>query len=246
MKNTRPLCITACLSLCLISPAMSATVSSTLAPTVVPLTNGGQANIAVSNTDPNLFTVPGDRITAINSLDGGLTNQEQTDNGSAILATVSKKPFTFIVETERGLNFSVRAVPRAGAGRTIQLVSELAGTPGPTKAWEESAPYESLLVSLNRAVRQGGVPEGYEPVPVTSETLPVPAGLSAKADKVWTGHHLKVVRYAVENMTFSPRVVRESDFWQQGTRAIMISGSAGPLVGGGRLQVWVTTAEGER
>lgn len=52
MKNTRPLCITACLSLCLISPAMSATVSSTLAPTVVPLTNGGQANIAVSNTDP--------------------------------------------------------------------------------------------------------------------------------------------------------------------------------------------------
>jgi conjugal transfer pilus assembly protein TraE len=49
-----------------------------------------QANIAVSNTDPNLFTVPGDRITAINSLDGGLTNQEQTDSGGAILATVSK------------------------------------------------------------------------------------------------------------------------------------------------------------
>jgi conjugal transfer pilus assembly protein TraK len=49
------------------------------------LANGGQANIAVSNTDPNLFTVPGDRITAINSLDGGLTNQEQTDSGGAIL-----------------------------------------------------------------------------------------------------------------------------------------------------------------
>jgi conjugal transfer pilus assembly protein TraK len=96
------------------TPAMSATVSGTLAPTVVPLTNGGQANIAVSNTDPNLFMVPGDRITAINSLDGGLTNQEQTDSGGAILATVSKKPFTFIVETERGLNFSIRAVPRAG------------------------------------------------------------------------------------------------------------------------------------
>jgi hypothetical protein len=32
--------------------------SGTLAPTVVPLANGGQANIAVSNTDPNLFTYP--------------------------------------------------------------------------------------------------------------------------------------------------------------------------------------------
>jgi conjugal transfer pilus assembly protein TraK len=40
-------------------PAMSATLSGTLAPTVVPLTNGGQANIAVSNTDPNLLLYPG-------------------------------------------------------------------------------------------------------------------------------------------------------------------------------------------
>ena len=85
MKIVKPLCVSACLSLCLMTPAMSATVSGTLAPTVVPLTNGGQANIAVSNTDPNLFMVPGDRITAINSLDGGLTNQEQTDSGGAIL-----------------------------------------------------------------------------------------------------------------------------------------------------------------
>ncbi|TJZ59428.1 TraK domain-containing protein, partial [Raoultella planticola] len=134
MKKINPLFLSGCLFFSL--PAISATLSGTLAPTVVPLANGGQANIAVSNTDPNLFTVPGDRITAINSLDGGLTNQEQTDSGGAILATVSKKPFTFIVETERGLNFSIRAVPRAGVGRTIQLVSELVGTPGPAKSWE--------------------------------------------------------------------------------------------------------------
>lgn len=29
----------------------------TLAPTVVPMVNGGQASIAISNTSPNLFTV---------------------------------------------------------------------------------------------------------------------------------------------------------------------------------------------
>jgi conjugal transfer pilus assembly protein TraK len=137
MKKINPLFISGCLLL--VAPAMSATLSGTLAPTVVPLTNGGQANIAVSNTDPNLFTVPGDRITAINSLDG-LTNQEQTDSGGAILATVSKKPFTFIVETERGLNFSIRAVPRAGSGRTIQLVSELAGTPVRQKPGKSRTP----------------------------------------------------------------------------------------------------------
>ncbi len=35
--------------------------NGTLAPTVVPMVNGGQASIAISNTSPNLFTVPGGR-----------------------------------------------------------------------------------------------------------------------------------------------------------------------------------------
>ncbi|EFN8262168.1 hypothetical protein EB651_24465 [Escherichia coli] len=99
--------------------------NGTLAPTVVPMVNGGQASIAISNTSPNLFTVPGDRIIAVNSLDGALTNNEQTASGGVVVATVNKKPFTFILETERGLNLSIQAVPREGAGRTIQLVSEL-------------------------------------------------------------------------------------------------------------------------
>ncbi|MEW9220341.1 type-F conjugative transfer system secretin TraK, partial [Klebsiella pneumoniae] len=48
MKKINPLFISGCLLL--VAPAMSATLSGTLEPTVVPLTNGGQANIAVSNT----------------------------------------------------------------------------------------------------------------------------------------------------------------------------------------------------
>ncbi|VFS91838.1 conjugal transfer protein TraK [Raoultella planticola] len=55
MKKINPLFISGCLFF--MAPAMSVTMSGTLAPTVVPLANGGQANIAVSNTDPNLFTV---------------------------------------------------------------------------------------------------------------------------------------------------------------------------------------------
>ncbi len=82
------------------------------------------------------------------------------------------------------------------------------------KSLEESNPYESLLVSLNRAVRQGSVPDEYQSVPVTSEVLQVPAGLRATADRVWVGHHLKVVRYSLDNVSLSARMVRESDFWQ--------------------------------
>lgn len=99
-----------------------------------------------------------------------------------------------------------------------------------------------MLVSLNRAVR-GQRSGDYQAVPVTSETLAVPAGLRATAEKVWTGHHLKVVRYSLDNVSLSPRMVRESDFWQPGTRAVMFSTPAGPLTAGGRMQVWVTTSD---
>ncbi len=64
----------------------------TLAPTVVPMVNGGQASIAISNTSPNLFTVPGDRIIAVNSLDGALTNNEQTASGGVVVYRQQKSP----------------------------------------------------------------------------------------------------------------------------------------------------------
>lgn len=66
--------------------------NGTLAPTVVPMVNGGQASIAISNTSPNLFTVPGDRIIAVNSLDGALTNNEQTAPAVWWLPPSTKSP----------------------------------------------------------------------------------------------------------------------------------------------------------
>lgn len=112
MRKNKTVIISACL---LFSGSVLAG-NGTLAPTVVPMVNGGQASIAISNTSPNLFTVPGDRIIAVNSLDGALTNNEQTASGGVVVATVNKKPFTFILETERGLNLSIQAVPREEPG----------------------------------------------------------------------------------------------------------------------------------
>lgn len=111
-KNSRR----ALLALLMLASGQTVAAPAALSATIVPLTNGGQASIAVSNTDPNLFTVAGDRVTALTSLDGELTRQEQTASGGVIVSTLNKKPFTFILETERGLNFSVQAVPQRALG----------------------------------------------------------------------------------------------------------------------------------
>ena len=210
--------------------------------TVVPLANGGQASIALSNTDTNLFTGAGDRVTALTSLDGELTRQEQTASGGVIVSTLNKKPFTFILETERGLNFSVLAVPRAGAGRTVRLVSELSGTGEKAAGWEESSPYEATLVSLSQHLVGGVLPEGWYELPVTRERISPPAGLQADAERVWTGNHLKVVRYRVTNRSPYARNISESDFWQNGIRAVMFAEPARALTAGGAMQVYIISS----
>ncbi len=204
------------------------------------MVNGGQASIAISNTSPNLFTVPGDRIIAVNSLDGALTNNEQTASGGVVVATVNKKPFTFILETERGLNLSIQAVPREGAGRTIQLVSDLRGTGEEAGAWETSTPYESLLVTISRGRPWRKITRRLVSGPSDKGNPAGPRrGLSSVADAVWTGNHLKMVRFAVENKTLSALNIRESDFWQPGTRAVMFSQPASQLLAGARMDVYV-------
>lgn len=213
-------------------------------PVVISLPNGGQANVGLSNTDPNLFTVPGDRIVAINSLDGALTQQQNTENGGVVVSTMSKKPFTFIIETERGQNFSIRAVPREGAGRTLQIVGDLMGTRGPAASWEQGQPYESMLVALNKGVLEGRLPEGYGIIPVTDETLTVPYGLRAVAEKVWIGSRLKVICFTVSNPGLSSIWINEHDFWQQGTRAVLFDSPTRQLMGGGRMKVYLTRSEG--
>lgn len=239
-KNSRPVLPALLMLACSQCPAAPVA----LLPTVVPLANGGQASIAISNTDPNLFTVAGDRVTALTSLDGELTRQEQTASGGVIVSTLNKKPFTFILETERGLNFSVQAVPRAGAGRTVQLVSDLSGTGVAARTWEESSPYESTLVSLSQHLLGGKLPAGWQAIPVTSETLTVPAGLTARAEHVWTGNHLKVVSYRVTNVSGAARSLTESDFWHRGVRAVLFTEPARQLIAGGSLSVFLISSGG--
>ncbi len=99
--------------------------NGTLAPTVVPMVNGGQASIAISNTSPNLFTVPGDRIIAVNSLDGALTNNEQTASGGVVVVLCRKIITPFLA---RGFfpGFLCRSSGCAGRSGTVTGVVSLA------------------------------------------------------------------------------------------------------------------------
>lgn len=216
------------------------------APVTIPLQNGSQAHVSLSNSEPNLFNIPGDRVTFVSGVDESLVNYEPAANGGLVLSTLNKKPFSFVIETERGMNYSIRAVPRSGVGRTFSLVGESQGVSVAAKGWEEGQPYESMLVSLNKSLMEGRLPAGYGQMPVMREALAAPYGLRAQAQQVWTGHHLKVVRFEVSNPGSASQWVNEHDFWQRGVRAVMFDTPTRQIIGGGRMSVWITLSEGGR
>ncbi len=212
-----------------------------VAPATLSFPENGQFKLSVSNSNPNLIVVPGDRITAVNSAEGTLTDQRNTEAGALLVSTLATKQFTFFVETEKGQVFSITAVPEKRAGASYRLVSEVSGDNPKAKAWEQSQPYESLLISLNQAVRRNAVPEGYAVMPVTHEKLKTPAGLTSQAVQVWLGNRLKVTRFDVRNLSSISVQINEYDFWMPGVRSVMFSSRSRELTGGGSVGVYVTT-----
>lgn len=225
------------LALCLASvPAFSSSVTLSFSP-------GGQLNLPISNTNPNMIIVPGDRVVSISSASGMLTDKKNTKAGAVFFSSPSEKPFTFFVETELGQLFSVNAAPRKGDGRSYRLFPDTQTARPIAKAWESAQPYESMLVSLNRSLMQGVIPEGYGPSTIDKEATLSAAGLHATPDAAWAGNALRVVRYKLANPLSIPVPLREQDFWKPGTRAVMVNPRYNRLIGGATTYLYVTRSQ---
>ncbi|MBK5145550.1 type-F conjugative transfer system secretin TraK [Budviciaceae bacterium BWR-B9] len=199
----------------------------------------GQFRLDISNTNPNLIVVPDDRIIAINSAAGMLTDKRNTKDGALIFATTTEKPFTLFIETERGQAFSVHASPKAVAGKSYRLQAMMPVHRDTAKSWEQSQPYEALLVSLGKSFLQGRVPEGYTSVPVLNQSIKVSRGLSASAQKSWAGGNLSVTRYQLINSSSTSLPLQEKAFWVQGIRSIMFAYPTDKLAAGGAIDMFV-------
>ena len=62
-------------------------------------------------------------------------------------------------------------------------------------------------------------------------------------EKAWVGHHLKIVRYTLTNLLPHPKPIEEDNFFQPTTRAVMFAQPMTQILPGGRLQLYVTSAE---
>ena len=69
-------------------------------------------NAIVSSKEPNIINVKNDTIAHITSKGGAILNDAITTDGSVVFSTSEIKPFSILVETEKGFNFTVKATPK--------------------------------------------------------------------------------------------------------------------------------------
>ncbi|UAN24946.1 type-F conjugative transfer system secretin TraK (plasmid) [Enterobacter sp. JBIWA003] len=220
-------------------------VAQAQSPATISLPQGGQFRLNISNTDPNMIFIPGDKVTAITAPAGMLADKRLTSAGGVLFTSVATRTFTIFVETALGQSFSVVATPVKGEGRVWRMMSAEPPSRPETRKWETAQTYEKLLISLNRAVLTGNMPDGYGEVKPLSDGIRLPGGFSVTPLKAWAGDQLRADRYELRNASTWGVALREQDFWKPGIRAVMFDNNAQTLMGGGRMTVTVIRENGE-
>lgn len=231
--------------------AITATLTSVMAqaadPVKVPVSPDAQVRIALSNTDPNMVVVLGDRIVAVDSAQGVFVNandygQTGQANGGVVLITKQDKPFTFYVRTEGGLTVSIVGVPQKREGRIVQLLSDTPVRHRDAQTWERSHPYVNTLVDLQRALLNGRVPQGYIDSPVVDvpRFVSLPTSMNASAEQMWSGGGLRVYRLNLRNTGSQATSLSERLFSAEGVRSVMIAPYGDNLMPATHTTVYVT------
>ncbi|EOW2788135.1 type-F conjugative transfer system secretin TraK [Enterobacter kobei] len=217
-----------------------------LPPVDIPVGPDSQVRIAISNTDPNLFVVPGDRIIAVDSVQGMFVNANKAQgqaNGGVVLMTTQSRPFTFYLRTAGGLTVSVIGLPQKRQGRVLHFIS---GTPAQnesTRQWERSQPYLHLLTDIQKAVLKGKTPQGFLKAPVVAlPRLQLTTGLKVKPVDMWSGGELRLYRLNVRNTDRHVVAFTETLFQAQGVRAVMIFPFKTRLMPDEAASVWMTAS----
>lgn len=215
-------------------------------PVRIPVSADSQVHVALSNTNPNMLVVPGDRITAVDAASGMFLNEDKAagqKNGSVLLMTAQTKPFTFYIRTEGGLSISVVGVPQHRQGRVLQFISDIPVQHDAAKRWETDSPYPQMLVQIQKAVLQGRMPEGFSEAPVAAlPDFSLPSWLAVRAEQMWNGGALRVYRLSVRNRGVSTLTLQERLFRAPGVRSVMVFPYSTTLLPGAQTGVWVTVS----
>lgn len=212
----------------------------------------GSVNATISATEPNIIHVKNDVIVSISAKAGAVIHEEQTTDGSAMFSTTETKPFSVLVETEKGFTFTLNASPSKNANSSSVVIHNLADKG--SKNDEESSlsypstgSYSGLITHILTEIINNRIPDGF--VDTWSRKYDVPDSLKSvlrvKAIDAWVGQNMRVVKLEVTNIANVELELNERYFWTKKVMAIQIDPNVSILRPNSRVFAYVMLKEVE-
>lgn len=184
----------------------------------------GSVNAVISSSEPNVIHVKHDSIKSLTAKDGAIVQDELSNDGSVVFSTVEKKPFSIVIETEKGFTFTLKANPKEKAESASVVIHNLADKGEVSDEVIESLSryqsYSGLITAILTDFINGKVPDGF----VDSWSSKYKAGnldgLKVSSGGAWVGQNMRVVKLDVTNISMNEIELNERYLWTEKVMAV--------------------------
>jgi len=189
----------------------------------VPVQDGMEVSLTVSQQVLNRIAVENDRILTVKGISGQFELDKDAELGQVFLKPIQSDEQDLIhlfLVTEKGYTYPLSLIVKEGSAQSILL------TPLDNKVaqWEQSNSYETLLKVLVCAMVNQKDLEGFvNESPANIKTLfPKIKDLKMTRLQSYKGHQLRGEVLEISNKGKEILFLVEEDFYQSGTRAVAI------------------------
>lgn len=187
----------------------------------------GTVNANVSSKEPNIVHVKNDEITHLTAKVGAILEDEATGDGSVAFSTSEKKPFSILIETKKGYNFTLNAVPKSDISASSIVIHNLKDKGNEISeevlngnGWYKT--YSGVIAKVFTDLINGRVPDGF--VDTRNRDYDVPRELDGifkvRKTDAWVGNGMRVVKLDITNVSSQEVELNERNFWTKGVMAI--------------------------
>lgn len=184
----------------------------------------GSVNAVISSSEPNVVHVKNDSIKSLSAKAGAIIQDDASGDGSVIFSTLEKKPFSIVIETEKGFTFTLKATPKDKSGSTSVVIHNLADKGEVNEEVIESLSryqsYSGLITAILTDFINGKVPDGFVDTWKTKYKAGHLDSLKVRNIQSWVGQNMRVVKLDLTNISTSEIELNERYLWSQGVMAV--------------------------
>ncbi|NNH97768.1 TraK domain-containing protein [Pasteurella multocida] len=186
----------------------------------------GTVYSTISSTEPNVVHVKNDAIVGISSKSGAIIQDSTIGDGSVIFSTKESKPFSILIETEKGHTFTLKATPKQTSSTSIVINNFDDKGSSSNEAIQQALSYpqtySGFISHVFTEILNKRLPNGF--IESSNKSFQIDKSMQAyfkvKNTEAWVGQNVRVVKLEIKNISKTEFELNERYFWNKNVMAI--------------------------